>query len=150
MASRSLQMAVVLGAGLTAASCQAPPQPEQNRAALEGLRPAHDCSATLPTFGRFPAGRREVVYIPPDGSISLGNDGGWCWIQTEAVWERQLYTAPLEVTQPPAHGSAVVGSYGGKFRIAYRPAPGYAGPDAFHVALGGPTPWDIPVRVLVR
>jgi hypothetical protein len=149
MASRSLHVVVMVGAGLMAGACQPPPQPDQNRAELEGLRPAHDCSATLPTFGRFPGGPREVIYIPPNGSISMANDGGWCWIQTEAIWERQLYTAPLQVTQPPTHGSVVVGSFGGQFRIAYQPAPRYLGSDAFHVELGGPTPWDIPVRVSV-
>jgi hypothetical protein len=147
MAGRSLH--AVVGIGLIAGACQAPPAPDQNRAELEGLRPAHECSASLPTFGRFPGGRREVTYIPPDGSIQMANDGGWCWIQTQAIWERQLYTAEIHLTEPPANGTAVVGSVDGQMRIAYRPAPNYVGPDAFHVALGGPTPWDIPVRVAV-
>ena len=151
MITHRAYLTIAAGVGLLLGGCQAVSQPEQNRAELEGLRPARDCSASLPVFGRFPGGGpREVTYLPPNGSIVVGNDGGWCTIQAEAQWERQVYTADLQVTQPPAHGGVVVGSVNGKLRIAYRPAPNYVGPDGFRVALGGPTPWDIPVSVAVR
>lgn len=151
MTRHRMRAAIVVGAGLALASCQPASVPDQNRAELEGLHAAHDCWPDLPIFGRFPGGGwNEVIYKPPKGSITMGNDGGWCWIQTVEQFGQKVFTPELDVTQPPAHGAVVVGSVADKLRIAYRPTPGYVGPDSFHVHLGGPTPWDIPVQVTVR
>ena len=145
----SMRMAIAIGAGLAAASCQLPPQPQQNRAELERLQAARDCSATLPWFGWVYGGPRELHYQPADGRIAMRNDGGWCWVSTELTWERQVITPEMRVTQPPEHGSVIVGSVNAQIRIAYRPAPDYAGADSFQVRYGGPTPDNVPVRVTV-
>ena len=133
--------------------CQAPP-PEQNAAALSALSPAHACTASLPTFGRFPGGPNATfdTYLPPDGRIAMTNDGGWCTIAFTHNWRGGTLelVSPLSVRVPPAHGQAMVGTIGTTMRIAYRPAPGYVGPDRFTVFMAGPEPWNIPVQVNVR
>ena len=142
--------ALTLAAALS--GCQAPP-PEQNAAALSALSPAHGCTASLPTFGRFPGGPDATfdTYLPPDGRIAMANDGGWCTIAFTHNWRGGTLelVSPLSVRVPPAHGEAMVGSVGTTMRIAYRPAPGYVGPDRFSVHMAGPDPWNIPVRVVV-
>ena len=117
------------------------------------LQPAHTCTASLPLFGRFPGGPGATfdTYIPPQGRIAMANEGGWCVISfTHSFRGRpQEILAPLRVLQPPAHGEVVVGATGGAMRIAYRPAPGYVGPDRFTVRMAAPETWDIPVQVTV-
>jgi len=141
-------------AGLTfgLAACQTPP-PNQNAARLIALHPAARCTASLPWFGRYPAGDEQVpeIYRAPDGRIAMDNDGGWCTIDfTYSIYAGLLpVVAPLRVARPPAHGAAEVGSVGPAMRIAYRPAPGFAGQDDFAVHMGGPEPWTIPVHVTV-
>jgi hypothetical protein len=144
--------AVLAGVTLGLAACQAP-APNQNAALLKTLHPAEGCSADLPTFGRFArgSGPPPEMYLPPDGRIAMVNDGGWCTINfTYAMYEGlQPIVAPLRVRRPPAHGEVEVGSVGPSMRIAYRPKPGFAGPDDFSVHMGGPQPWNIPVQVMV-
>ena len=141
-----------VGLTLGLAACQTPPL-NQNAAALTALRPAATCAATLPWFGRYPTGNWRVpdIYEPPDGRMTMANDGGWCTAAfTYSMYAGRLpIVAPLRVARPPAHGEAVVGSVGPSMRIAYRPAPGFAGTDAFTVSMAGPEPWTIPVHVLV-
>ena len=143
--------AIVGGAALGLAACQAPP-PDQNAALLTTLQPANTCSASLPTFGRFPGGPDPTfdTYLPPHGRIAMANTGGWCTIHfTFAVRGQIPVIAPLAVARPPAHGQVEVGAVGQAMRIAYRPAPDFAGTDGFTVHMGGPEPWTIPVRVSV-
>ncbi len=150
--SRSVLCWAVLGAASLALSACAFEPLNQNAAELMALHPARACSADLPTFGRFPTGggTGSDAYLPPDGQIAMGNDGGWCMIHFDFAVRGQIpVIAPLRVSRPPAHGEAEVGSVGHSMRIAYRPAPGFAGTDRFTVYMAGPEPWDIPVHVTV-
>ncbi|MGH7043542.1 MAG: hypothetical protein ACREFY_15645 [Acetobacteraceae bacterium] len=150
--SRSVSGWAVLGvAALGLAGCAEAP-PNQNAARLTALHPAQACTASLPTFGRFPGGRSflDEIYLPPDARIAMANDGGWCTVRfTYAVRGEIPVVALLHVARPPAHGRAAVGSVGPSMRIAYRPVPGFAGTDAFTVHMAGPEPWNIPVYVTV-
>jgi hypothetical protein len=143
----TLGFATVLLAGC------APQQPQDwNVAALSTLRPAQSCEASLPFFGRWHyIGEKKVPpgYMPPDGRIRMRNDGGWCTLSNQFTWEYIPMTPPMTVAQPPQHGEVVLGATGGALRIAYRPRPGYVGPDGFLVHLDAPSPETIPVRVTV-
>ena len=132
------------------AGCQTAPV-EENAAALAALRPARTCKASLPWFGRYPTGTPFDIYRPPDGRIAMANDGGWCTIVFTYSWRSfpGEIIAPLSVRKPPAHGQAMVGAFGKAMRIAYRPDPGYVGPDAFTVHMLAPDGWNIPVQVSV-
>ena len=142
---------IVLGGALLVAACQAASRPEQNAQALAALHPAADCAPSLPWFGRLYYGPApwDMTYMAPDGRIRMGNDGGWCMIGFNVQWAGIDVDAPLSVRTPPAHGEVMVGSLAGRDRIAYRPAPGFTGSDAFSVHMASPEPWDIPVRVEV-
>lgn len=134
----------------TLGACQAPPGPGQNAAALGALPPAHVCQASLPPFGHWQYARDDAVfYAAAKATIAMANDGGWCQIAFEHDWGGRPAQEPLTVTTPPAHGEAIVGSVGVSLRIAYRPAAGFVGSDAFIVHLTAPDPWDIPVTVTV-
>lgn len=125
--------------------------PEQNAAELAALPMAANCDARLPFFGYYSYGNRPPdMYIQPDARIAMGNDGGWCAIRYQmAMPNGSVTTSEAVVTRPPAHGSVVVGTLEGKLRIAYRPAPGFQGDDAFLVYLKGPIPYKLPVQVRV-
>ena len=77
-----------------AAGCDFPPPPQQSTAAeLQALTPAKTCQASLPVFGRFfyPGDVPPGTYIPPQGTIRMNNDGGWCMLhlvsgKTAGAW----------------------------------------------------------------
>jgi hypothetical protein len=140
---------LVLLSGLAGCASLAPV--EQNAAQLAALPPAATCDARLPFFGYYRYARDEMQqYAEPDASIAMGNDGGWCSIAYQAQMPNGAPTvADASVTRPPGHGEAMVGTLNGLLRIAYRPAPGFTGPDAFTVSLHGPLPYTVPVRVVV-
>lgn len=146
--ARLASTAIVL---LALTGCQQPLGPGQNATALSGLPTSRACVPNLPPFGywQYPGERLPMVYAPPNGTILLGDDGGWCQIRFEHFWGDRPIQAPLAVTTPPAHGETLVGSVGTSLRIAYRPANGFAGQDAFSVHLTAPQPFDIPVHVIV-
>lgn len=132
-------------------ACAALAPVEQNAAELRALTPAAYCETQLPFFGYYRYSRDELLqYQAPDGRITTGNDGGWCVITYQALMPNGGYTiASGDVLTPPAHGQAMLGSLGGLLRIAYRPAPGFAGGDHFVVRLRNPLPYDVPVTVTV-
>jgi hypothetical protein len=143
---RYLAAAALLGL----VGCEPPIGPGQNAAALAALNTSRACVAALPPFGYFHyPGDRLEFYAAPAGTILMGDDGGWCQIRFRHFWGDRPIQAPLAVTTPPAHGDTLVGSIGVDLRIGYRPAPGFAGEDAFVVHLTAPQPFDIPVRVTV-
>ena len=134
-----------------AAAC-APGGRDRNAEAVSGLPPAAVCEASLPFFGfsRYP-GERIPQFTAPDGRIAMANDGGWCAIAYQVLTPAGHFaTADARVSAPPAHGEARIGTVDGLLRIAYRPAPGYAGADAFAVRLDGPIGYEVPVDVRVR
>lgn len=75
-------------------------------------------------------------------SITMSNDGGWCWIHIRIAVAGLGYKAgPVTVSQPPAHGELVSGAVGdpkeGYVRVAYRPTPSYTGSNSFTVGMSG-------------
>lgn len=141
-----LALAVPLAAGCN-------PIPDYDAQALTTLRPAAVCDPRLPYFGYYSYAddpRPFFNYIPADGSIAMRNDGGWCTIRHEYVYAYRVRTFPMTLTQPPAHGQVVLGAVGGELWLAYRPEPGFIGPDFFRARLHAAIPQDIPVRVTVQ
>ena len=135
-----------------AAGCDFPPPPQQSTAAeLQALTPAKTCQASLPVFGRFfyPGDVPPGTYIPPQGTIRMNNDGGWCMLHNVFVFRDVITVGTLSLVKPPAHGEVRTGTVGDELRIAYRPQPGFTGADPFVVHLDAPQPWDIPVSVFV-
>lgn len=139
------------------AACQAAPPSAAQAAAtarLAALPAAQACHAALPVFGRFPTGVHSVgldIYLPPDGRITMDNDGGWCAIRFSHLLRGAIpVIGRLRLLHPPRHGAVQLGTLDGKMVIAYRPAQGFAGPDRFTVRMGGPQPWTIPVQVQVH
>ena len=144
------RFALIAGLALGLSGCAA--TPPQNAARLAAQPMAKACHASLPTFGRFPGGHSMNfdIVMPPHGRIAMDNDGRWCAIRFHFAVRGQIpVIAPLHLARAPAHGRVVLGNLDGAMRIAYRPAPGFAGRDRFVVRMGGPEPWVIPVRVRV-
>jgi hypothetical protein len=133
------------------AGCEEPVGPGQNYAQLQALPTSRACVSSLPPFGywRYGWDSFDQYYVPPNGTILMGDDGGWCQIQFQHFFAGRPAQYPLAVKTPPAHGEVLVGSVGTSLRIAYRPAPGFAGTDDFTVHMTAPNPWDIPVHVIV-
>ena len=150
MASRhGPAMAIALITSL--AGCETAP-PQTPAAELTALRPAAECSAVLPTFGRFyypGQNSRFTEYVPPDGRMVLRNDGGWCTIRHVFYFNTLIDVSEMGLETPPAHGEVKLGHVGSVLWIAYRPQPGFTGGDSFVVRQLSPQPWDVPVRVIV-
>jgi hypothetical protein len=146
-------MLVFLYGALTAGCASSNPDADWNVEALSQLRPAQACSASLPFFGHYyHAGERNAgsFFQPADGRIALRNDGGWCAIRHRFAWLGLVMAPRMTLEVPPRHGEVVLGALDGDLRLAYRPHPGYAGPDEFVVRLHSPIPETIPVRVIVQ
>lgn len=127
--------------------------PDYNASALTSLRPAAFCDARLPFFGHYTVLQgwgATPEFIPANGSIFMRNDGGWCTIRHEFVFNDRVLTYPMSVMQPPVHGEIVLGAVGGELWLAYRPASGFSGSDFFQVRLHSPVPEEIPVHVAVQ
>ncbi len=136
---------------LSLAGCETAP-PQTPAAELTALRPAAECSAVLPPFGRYyypGENPRFAEYIPPDGRIVQRNDGGWCVIRYTSSFNASVDVPALGLETPPQHGEVKLGHIGPVLWIAYRPQPGYSGGDSFVVRQISPQPWDVPVRVIV-
>jgi hypothetical protein len=75
------------------------------------------------------------VIAGANATISLENDGGWCWADTyERSFWLTLSAHYTTVTNPPKHGQVLVSDTANHaVRIAYRPDPGFAGTDRFIV-----------------
>jgi hypothetical protein len=148
--ARMIRSLPVLVALLVLSGCEKPLGPGQDAAALAALPTSRACVPDLPPFGRWKyPGERFTTYSPAGGTMIVGDDGGWCQIQFDFAWGDQPLQAPLRVIQPPEHGQVMVGSVGLSLRIAYKPAPDFAGADSFTVHLTAPDPWDIPVHITV-
>src|ERR1700722_937897 len=74
---------------------------------------------------------------PGQGTITMVNDGNWCWIDLSMHTRGVYVVAGVTVTQPPRNGTVMSGgvdtSPGPRTRLAYKPATGFAGPDTFSV-----------------
>jgi len=127
--------------------------PDYNAPALATLHPAALCNARLPYFGHYAYPQSHgatLEFVPASGSIVMSNDGGWCAIRHEFVYNDRVRTFPMSVMQSPAHGRVVLGAIGGKLWLAYQPVPGFIGPDFFRVRLYSGTLEEVPVHVTVQ
>lgn len=70
---------------------------------------------------------------PASVQMQVRNDGGWCAVRI-ADKDGTPFSYPL-MRQRPTHGQVAVNKVNGNSRIEYTPNSGYAGPDAFTVAL---------------
>lgn len=110
--------ALLLSACAKQEVAQAPRQAEP----LDGL--AQVCAVTP---NELPVGQ------PASVQMQVRNDGGWCAVRI-ADKDGTPFNYPL-MRQRPTHGSVAVNKVNGNSRIEYTPNAGYAGPDAFTVAL---------------
>jgi hypothetical protein len=70
-----------------------------------------------------------------NATMTVANDGGWCWADTyqRRNW-RTLSAHSVAVTSPSRHGHVLVGDIENQeVRIAYQPEPGFAGRDSFTI-----------------
>lgn len=67
----------------------------------------------------------------PVATITMNNDGAWCWMDSTETWRGRVYGPWLTVTQPPRSGTLQIDVIEGFTRVAYRPNPGFVGNDAF-------------------
>jgi hypothetical protein len=75
------------------------------------------------------------VMAGTDATMSVQNDGGWCWVDTyeRANW-RTLSAISVAVTRPPRHGRVQVRDIDNQeIRIAYQPESGFGGQDSFSI-----------------
>ncbi|BDG73306.1 cadherin-like domain-containing protein [Roseomonas fluvialis] len=96
-----------------------------------------------PAVGQSPATPGPTCEVPPfrgmtqpggaDARMSVSNTGGSCRIRLWADVEARQPFASVTLTRPPTQGSVTILPEG----VAYRPNPGYRGPDLFEVAASG-------------
>jgi|HubBroStandDraft_1064217.scaffolds.fasta_scaffold56414_4 hypothetical protein len=75
------------------------------------------------------------VMAGTNATMSVENDGGWCWVDTyeRSTW-RTLSASSVTVTHPPRHGRVLVRDIDNQeIRIAYQPEPGFGGQDSFSI-----------------
>lgn len=70
---------------------------------------------------------------PASAQMQVRNDGGWCAVRI-ADKDGTPFSYPL-MRQRPEHGMVAVNKVNNNSRIEYTPTAGYAGTDAFTVAL---------------
>jgi len=106
------------------------------------LQKARTCSGMVPKIDL-----RYTRFAPPQATIRMSNDGGWCWAEFSvnpstgfgfshaAGWAGPtLPVAPdSDMIEPPAHGTVLIGTVNGQTRLAYRPLSGFTGADEFRV-----------------
>src|ERR1700722_16449298 len=68
-------------------------------------------------------------------TITMNNDGGWCWYNSVATQSKTLLLVDAYVlSRPPVHGKVLLADSGKKStRIAYKPDPGFTGTDTFEI-----------------
>ena len=120
---------------------------------MAGLRKAAVCTAALPPFGYI-----NDSFYPANGTMQMGNDGGWCWVDMvftfTGSYDRNEDSVPtvaqVKLLTSPAHGEAKIATFGDTVRYAYRPTAGFSGADRFVVyAATANHDFDIPIRITV-
>jgi hypothetical protein len=106
----------------------------------EGLAPPASAEAALPIDGLQRANRcttqLSVLFqgtISPPSTMTMGNDGGWCWIAVQVTAFGTPSASVLQMRRAPSHGQLLIGRVGERSRVAYRPEPGFVGNDSFTV-----------------
>jgi hypothetical protein len=81
-------------------------------------------------------------------TMQVGSAGGWCWFDVWGTLGSIRIVPQYNVKRAPTHGEIVMGEVNQKTRIAYRPASGFVGVDAF-VIVNAMTNSERPVTVTV-
>ncbi len=102
-------------------------------------------AAQCQVSGEFTVGRPSA---PPQGSIQMNNDGGWCWMMNSATAWGNPYGPFLKVTIPPSHGELSIAVLETQTRLAYKPRVGFIGEDAFQTVVE-PANFKVDYRVMV-
>ena len=80
----------------------------------------------------------EVIEAGESATMSVENDGGWCWTDTyeRSNWHT-LSANSVAVTNASRHGHVLVRDIENQeVRVAYQPEPGFAGRDSFSIHYG--------------
>lgn len=118
----NLGHAGVIGlAALALAGCDAIPRPLKEP-------PPIARSSACEVAGENTVGRPAHI---PNATITMNNDGNWCWMNSTESWRGRVYGPFLAVTRPPQYGTLQIDVIEGFTRVAYRPNPGFVGTDAF-------------------
>lgn len=64
-------------------------------------------------------------------TITMNNDGGWCWMMSSAYERGNQYGPDLKVTEQPSYGQVNIAVGEKQTRVAYKPNPGFTGTDQF-------------------
>ncbi len=79
----------------------------------------------------------SAYHVTPgeNATMTIKNDGGWCWADTyERSYWRILSAYDVTVIKPPKNGLVRMRDIGNQeVRVAYRPDTGFAGTDSFVV-----------------
>ncbi len=102
-------------------------------------------SALCEVGGDMTVGRPSA---PPEGSMRMNNDGGWCWMMNSATAGGNQYGPFLKVTVPPNYGELAIAVLETQTRLAYKPKPGFIGEDAFQTVVE-PANFKVDYRVMV-
>jgi hypothetical protein len=106
---------------------------------VKSLQEAQICSGVVPKLDL-----RFVRFAPPQATISMSNEGGWCWAEFSVNSSPVSFSGSLTPTTftiapetnvivPPTHGTILIGPVNGETRLAYRPSPGFTGADEFRI-----------------
>ena len=92
---------------------------------------------TMDKLTRATACVASAYHVAPgdNATITVKNDGGWCWVDSNerSYWHTFLANSVV-VTKLPTHGHVLVGDLADRnVRVAYRPEAGFAGQDSFIV-----------------
>ena len=102
-------------------------------------------SAQCQVAGEMTVGRPSA---PPEGTMRMNNDGGWCWMMNSATAGGNQYGPFLKVTVPPSYGELAIAVLETQTRLAYKPQPGFTGEDAFQTVVE-PANFKVDYRVTV-
>ena len=120
--------------------------------AAGGVLPSASAQESQADLCAVSIGRGATVPGGATGAMTVRNVGRACRVVNFTVPEQRVATSRLEVVRAPAHGRAVVIEPN---VVAYRPDPGYVGPDEFQYEGSGPgrdgqaLPFSVRIQVRV-
>jgi hypothetical protein len=118
------------------------PRAQNTPNSLATLQRAAGCVGHMPKYGFGNP-------TPPVGTITMTNDGGWCWVDIGMMSGGQYYIPELRTLQAPQHGTILTGGVNNRVRFAYKPSTGFIGNDTVVVHSAGPNVNDLTFNVAV-
>ena len=78
-------------------------------------------------------GYAQIGNNAPSATMSLRNDGGWCWqtVATHSFGASAGTGVPFTLTEAPTNGTVQITVFDDTTRIAYKANTGYKGTDKF-------------------